>query len=318
MNLNKVVKTIAFSLLTLSSTAVAGQDLIARQAPIDRKMHAVDSVALQNIINTEKTQYEGYSLYPNWNTQYVHAYGHVEMPDSFKIDLRGFCMPTTSRQLTSHFGPRWGRVHKGLDVKVYIGDTIRAAFDGKVRVVRYEAKGYGKFVVIRHPNGLETVYGHLSKQLVDTDQEVKAGDVIGLGGNTGRSTGSHLHFETRLLGEAINPIYMFDFENQDVTGDFYMYHKPKYTDRKHRSSKASELASVTEEEKEAASSLAEEKEQEETSVESTDRAAKYYKVKSGDTLSKIASEHGTTIAKLCKTNRLSKNAKLRLGQLIRY
>ena len=314
MSFSKKIRILAFSMLTLSSVAAFGQDLIARQAPIDRKMRAVDSVALQNLINAEKGQYDGYSIYPNWNTQYVHAYGDVQMPDSFKIDLRGFCMPTTSRQITSQYGPRWGRTHKGLDVKVYIGDTIRAAFDGKVRVVRYERRGYGKFIVIRHPNGLETVYGHLSKQLVEPEQEVKAGDVIGLGGNTGRSTGSHLHFETRLLGEAINPKFLFDFENQDVTGDFYVYHKA--SSRDHRR-KASALASVGIDEVNAANDMANET-AEEAVAEKPKRSARVHKVKSGDTLSKIASMHGTTIAKLCKQNRIARNSKLRLGQIIRY
>ena len=119
-------------------------------------------------------------------------------------------------------------MHKGLDIKVYIGDTIRAAFDGKIRVVNYEGSGYGNYVVIRHNNGLETIYGHMSKHLVREDQNVRAGDPIGLGGNTGRSTGSHLHFETRLCGVALNPALMFDFRNQDVTGDFYMFRASRY------------------------------------------------------------------------------------------
>ena len=119
-------------------------------------------------------------------------------------------------------------MHKGLDIKVYIGDTIRAAFDGKVRIVRYEANGYGNYVVIRHNNGLETIYGHMSKHLVAENEHVRAGDPIGLGGNTGRSTGSHLHFETRLCGVALNPALMFDFRNQDVTGDTYLFRKESY------------------------------------------------------------------------------------------
>ena len=93
--------------------------------------------------------------------------------------------------------------------------------------MKYERRGYGKYVVIRHDNGLETVYGHLSKQLVEENQLVKAGEVIGLGGNTGRSTGSHLHFETRFLGIAINPIYMFDFPKQDIVADTYTFRKAK-------------------------------------------------------------------------------------------
>lgn len=118
-------------------------------------------------------------------------------------------------------------MHKGIDVKVYIGDTICAAFDGKVRVVNYDANGYGYYIVIRHSNGLETVYGHLSKQLVKINQIVKSGEPIGLGGNTGRSTGSHLHFETRLCGMALNPSYMFDFVAQDVKSDHYHFLKKK-------------------------------------------------------------------------------------------
>ena len=94
--------------------------------------------------------------------------------------------------------------------------------------MKYEPRGYGKYVVIRHYNGLETYYGHMSAWLVNENDEVKAGDPIGLGGNTGRSTGSHLHFETRICGVALNPALMFDFRNQDVTGDFYTFHRSKY------------------------------------------------------------------------------------------
>ena len=175
----KILKTIAFlALATMSSLPTMGQDLLARQAPIDRKMKAVDSVALQRLIETE-TYYESPSsdLYDDWDNMHAHSHATV-LPDSFRISLKNFCMPTTSRVLTSNFGARWGRQHKGLDIKVYIGDTIRAAFDGKVRVVRYEGRGYGKYVVIRHDNGLETYYAHMSKQLVSEDQEVRAGDPI--------------------------------------------------------------------------------------------------------------------------------------------
>lgn len=175
-------------------------------------------------------------------------------------------------------------MHNGLDVKVYVGDTIRAAFDGKVRVVKYEPRGYGKYIVIRHPNGLETVYGHLSKQIVKVDDVVRAGEPIGLGGNTGRSTGSHLHFETRFLGIAINPIYMFDFENQDIVCDSYLF-----TNKKKTSSYAA----------------------------SGSGSAKYYKVKSGDSLSKIAARQGTTVDKLCRLNGITRKTILRPGQMLR-
>ena len=227
MNFKRLIKAFALPLLlAMSAEPVVAQDLLARQAPVDRKARKLDTLALQNIIYRENLESPASELYEDWNNTYAHK--ATEVPDSFRINLKHFCMPTQSRVVTSNFGPRWGRQHKGLDIKVYIGDTIRAAFSGKVRIVRYEAAGYGKYIVIRHPNGLETIYGHLSKQLVDENQEVRAGDVIGLGGNTGRSTGSHLHFETRLCGVALNPALMFDFRNQDVTGDFYTYNKRTY------------------------------------------------------------------------------------------
>ena len=119
--------------------------------------------------------------------------------------------------VTSPYGyrRRFRRMHKGIDLKVQTGDTVYAAFNGKVRLTKYERRGYGYYVVIRHENELETVYGHLSKFLVEPDQYVKAGDPIALGGNTGRSFGSHLHFETRFMGYAINPSAIFDFCKPD-------------------------------------------------------------------------------------------------------
>jgi murein DD-endopeptidase MepM/ murein hydrolase activator NlpD len=210
------------AIIALSSFAVIpafGQDLLANQAPIDRKMKAVDAAMLKQLVEYEEYDSPADDLYEDWDNTYAHR--ETALPDSFRIDLRDFYMPTPSRVITSNFGSRWGRQHKGLDIKVYIGDTIRAAFSGKVRVVRNEGarKGYGKYIVIRHPNGLGTIYGHLSKQLVAENQEVRAGEPIALGGNTGRSTGSHLHFETRLCGVALNPAIMFVFVNQDIVDD---------------------------------------------------------------------------------------------------
>ena len=227
MNLLKNLKTTAFlTFMLLTTTSAAGQDLLARQAPVDRKMKAVDSIALNRLIEQEMFENPAGDLYDEWDNELTHYQG-ATIPDETTIDLRGFCMPTPSRVVTSNYGARWGRQHKGLDIKVYIGDTIRAAFSGKVRIVKYEPRGYGKYVVIRHYNGLETYYGHMSAWLVKENDEVKAGDPIGLGGNTGRSTGSHLHFETRVCGIALNPALMFDFRNQDVTGDFYTFHRSK-------------------------------------------------------------------------------------------
>ena len=307
----KILKTLAFlALATMSSLPTMGQDLLARQAPIDTKMKAVDSVALHRLIDTESF-YEAPAadLYDDWDNTHAHSHA-TELPDSFRISLKNFCMPTDSRVLTSNFGSRWGRQHKGLDIKVYIGDTIRAAFDGRVRVVRYEGRGYGKYVVIRHDNGLETYYAHMSKQLVEEDQDVRAGDPIGLGGNTGRSTGSHLHFETRLCGVALNPALMFDFRNQDVVDDYYVFHKSTY---QHDSQVATRLrgagVGTGNEDVELATAAP---------AASYAQESRFHKVKKGETLYSIAKKRGTTVDTIMKLNHLKKNAKLKAGQILKF
>ena len=122
-------------LLILVAVPVSAQDLLARQAPIDRRMRAVDTLALKTVIEKETLENPASQLYEDWDNTYAHKQTDL-LPDSFRINLKHFCMPRTSRVITSKMGPRWGRVHKGLDVKVYIGDTIRAAFSGKVRIKR--------------------------------------------------------------------------------------------------------------------------------------------------------------------------------------
>ena len=314
----KKLKTIAIlTVATTLSLPMMGQDLLARQAPIDRKMKAVDSMALHRLIQAESYDSPAADLYNDWNNRYAHKAS--VLPDTFRIDLRGFHMPTTSRVLTSNFGARWGRQHKGLDIKVYIGDTIRAAFSGKVRIVRYEGKGYGKYVVIRHYNGLETIYGHMSKQLVTEEQEVRAGDPIGLGGNTGRSTGSHLHFETRLCGIALNPALMFDFKNQDVVDDYYVFRKSTYN---RESAEATRLRGV------GGIAVNGDLDIPQQSYASAQPAAKtknarthstrFHKVSKGETLSSIARKRGMTVSAICKLNHIKSNTKIRPGQILRY
>ena len=267
----------------LFSSQAFAQDLIARQAPIDRKLKSVDSLALLKQIKVEQSLYPAFDIYPSWNTNMVHVYGNATIPEKYVIDLTGFCMPTEHTKINDVFGyrPRRRRGHFGLDIKVYIGDTIRSAFDGRVRIVKDQGRGrgYGKYVVIRHDNGLETIYGHLSKQLVKPDQLVKAGEPIGLGGNTGRSTGSHLHFETRFLGIALDPALMFDFAKQDIVADTFTFERAKKSNG--------------------------------------GKGGVYYKVKRGDTLSKIAMRQGTTVSRLCKLNRITRKTILRPGQVLR-
>ena len=285
------IKVVAVAVLALVSLNVSGQDLLARQAPIDKKLKAVDSVALIRQIHKEMDAYPAYNLYPNWDNTHAHTFGNtVVIPDTFRIDMTGFCMPTTNTKVTSKFGPRRRRMHNGIDVKVYIGDTIRTAFSGKVRIVKDQGRrvGYGKYIIVRHENGLETVYAHLSKQLVAEDQYVEAGEVIGLGGNTGRSTGSHLHFETRFLGQAINPDLLFNFEKQDVVADSYLFMKGN--NRYPRKN---------------------------TSVAASSGDVQYYKVKKGDSLSRISKKTGVSISRLCKLNGITTNTTLRPNQVLK-
>ena len=282
MKINRIKIFPVIATLILSPQAF-GQDLLAEQAPMDTQMAMIDSVVLNRLITAEAYEYPADDLYPEWSNEYAHKYTDVVIPDSLLIDLTGFCMPTEGTKITDIFGyrPRRRRMHYGLDIKVERGDTIRAAFDGKVRYVSYQRRGYGYYVVIRHPNGLETLYAHLTKRLVEENEVVKAGTPIGLGGNTGRSTGAHLHFETRLLGKALNPALMFDFPNQDVTGDTYLYTTPK------------------------------------KKVYDPSDPETYYTVRSGDSLGRIAARKGTTVKNLCKLNGITTQSTLRIGQVLR-
>ena len=310
IKMKKFKKIFLMALATVAAIPTMGQDLLASQAPVDRTMKAVDSLMLQRLIVVEEETSPAVELYSTWNNQYSFQAG--VLPDSLRIDLRGFCMPTDSRRITSNFGARWGRRHQGLDIKVYTGDTIRAAFSGKVRVVRYEGRGYGKYVVIRHSNGLETLYAHLSKQLVKENEEVRAGEPIGLGGNTGRSTGSHLHFETRLCGVALNPALMFDFQNQDVVGDQYFFRKRTYTKE---SAQATRMRGV------AGKAVGVDRLDDATSKGSKQQASsgtRYHKVRKGETLSSIARKHGTSVNALCKLNHISQSKRLIPGQILKY
>lgn len=267
---------------------IKAQDCIAEPVTMQTGIENVDSVAMHTMLLNEAHVIPMSDMYPNWANSGVHY--TATLPDSFLIDLSGYTMPTPSTKITDVFGyrPRRRRVHYGLDVKVQTGDTIYAAFDGKVRISSYQRRGYGNFVVIRHNNGIETLYGHLSKKFVVANQNVKSGDPIGLGGNTGRSSGSHLHFETILMGKAINPAFLFDFVKQTVTGDSYLYRKPgsKYVEN--------------------------------GKVKTAGPEPKYHKVKRGDTVSKIAHKHGVSQKTIYKLNGINSKTVLRLGMTLRY
>ena len=191
------------------------------------------------------------------------------------------------KKVTSKYGPRRRRMHEGIDLKLQVGDTVRAAFDGKVRIRKFERRGYGYYLVIRHPNGLETVYGHLSRFLVNENDIVRAGDAIALGGNTGRSTGPHLHFETRFLGQAINPAEIIDFERCEPIKPQYVFRNIKIKGRK--------------------SNI----------YTSSDQNIVFHRVRSGDNLSVIAKKYGTTVSQLCRLNGITTKTIIRPGQSLR-
>ncbi|MCL2650977.1 MAG: M23 family metallopeptidase [Candidatus Azobacteroides sp.] len=259
------------------------QELIAGAVdPQSQVKTQLDKLRLQEELENEEDMYPADDLYGLWNSERVNPYGStVVIPDSFAIDVSGY-VPPTEGYITSPFGPRKRRFHYGIDLKVQVGDTIRAAFDGKVRVEEYERKGYGYHLVIRHNNGLETVYAHLSNFLVTSDETVKAGQPIALGGNTGRSTGSHLHFETRFLGMAINPASIIDFQNYVPYTDVFVFNKAKSLVGKYQSGSFA-----------------------------------YHRVKQGDTLVTIAKKHGISVNALCRLNNIKPTAKLRVGSSLR-
>ncbi|MDR0768575.1 MAG: peptidoglycan DD-metalloendopeptidase family protein [Dysgonamonadaceae bacterium] len=258
--------------------------------------------------------YEG-----EWNNEFVKAYSGMIAPDSFKIDVSSFIMPITG-QVTSPYGPRQRRFHYGIDIKLRTGDTIYAAFDGKIRVCNYERRGYGNYIVIRHPNGLETVYGHLSKTLVRIDENVQAGQPIALGGNTGRSTGSHLHFEFRFLGHAIDPSEIIDFDHFCVYDDYFVFEKSRSGNsyfniafyRKYKPLKGTNVLRYA-----AAAKKNSAPKKGNKSVYAAGGKKKYHKVKNGDTLYAISKRYGVSIEQLCKLNRIGKTTVLKIGWSLR-
>lgn len=281
-----------------------GNELYADGIKIKRDLSILKEIQEERVLSSDEIPAE--DLYGGiWNNRYVNAYKSIEnIPDTFKVNLENFTMPTMGH-ITSNFGPRRRRMHYGIDLKVQIGDTIYAAFDGKVRVKQYERRGYGYYIAIRHPNGLETVYGHLSKFLVSEDDVVKSGDPIALGGNTGRSTGSHLHFELRFLGNPINPIKMIDFENKVCHKDTYTITADSYS----RSAKGVNIKTL------AASSATRTKANVQNKYASD--KVNYHRIKQGDTLGAIAIRYGTSVRKLCSLNNITTRTTLRLGKSLR-
>lgn len=234
----------------------------------------------------DEIAFNGFSELPDeysiWSNTNINPYGVslVGMKDTVKIDVSGYC-PPSEKYVTSDWGFRKWKFHYGIDLKVHRGDTVRSAFDGTVRITRRD-RGYGYFVVVRHDNGLETLYAHLNKILVKNEQKIKAGDPVGMGGNTGRSTGYHLHLEFRYLGNYINPNDIVDFSTHKVKNPVLVITSQTFAYR-------AEIDKI-----------------------------RYWTVKKGDTLGRIAYRTGVSVSKLCALNGITKNTILRIGRKIRY
>lgn len=216
---------------------------------------------------------------------------------------REFVIPSPG-VVTSRYGFRHGRYHNGIDIDLEVGDTVRSAWAGKVRYAKYNDGGFGNLVIVRHYNGLETFYAHLSKHLVAPDQEVAAGEPIGLGGNTGHSYGAHLHFEIRFYDAPMNPEQIIDFAKKSCKDENLMVHKGLFRP----GAKPTDL----EEHGESIASV-----QKKTSAATASGSRKYYKVRPGDTLSEIAVRNNTTVSRLCSLNGIRPTKTLQVGQSLR-
>ncbi len=230
-----------------------------------------------------------HSYFSHWNSGKINPYklDGANYKDTLSVHINdsvatvNWSFPVTDTRITSPFGFRRYRWHYGTDLKVYYGDSVAAAFDGIVRIVDYERYGYGRYVVLRHLNGFETLYGHLSKAKVKVGETVKAGELVGLGGSTGRSTGTHLHFEIRYQGNAIDPSTIYDFTSDCLLTDTYLITPASF----------------------------------QYLVDA--RKVRYHRIRSGDTLGHISQRYGVSISRLCRLNRISRQTMLRIGRRLR-
>lgn len=280
---------------------------------VNEDSSSIDEGQVQVIEIEEEAQFQGSedmvkiaSYFSVWDTHSVDPYGidAKEFEDVVPIALydisqgRYWHAPLDKNVSTSQFGWRWRRWHTGIDLDLDTGDPVYAAFDGIVRVSGW-AGGYGRCVVIRHYNGLETLYGHLSKANFEPNTIVKAGDELGKGGSTGRSSGPHLHFETRYEGNPFDPrnIFVFSGTQANIVSNEFLLTSRVYDYLRGGASK-----DVFEFE-------------EETPVKVVQKH--WIRVRSGDSLSEIANRNNTTVAELCKLNRIKPSTRLRAGYRLR-
>lgn len=287
-------KTGAAAQLLASNLNYRDTTLVTSFAKAINESLNLDELTEEDLLNPSVDLYGKES----WNSSLNPIHGaSAVIPSRYEISLKEFVYPLDGiRRINSGYGyrRRFRRMHYGVDIDLNRGDTVRATFSGRVRLVDIDGRGYGKYVVIRHPNGLETLYGHLSKQLVKENTVVHAGDAIGLGGSTGRSTGPHLHYETRFMGIALNPQQLIDFASGAPRNEVYVYAKGRST----RSNSADQYRA--------------------SNTKTRDNSFKTYRVRKGDTLSHIAKKTGTSVAQIRRLNpKLRKSSMIRPGEVIR-
>lgn len=244
----------------------------------------------------------------HWNTATTNPYYGIsaeQLPEATAIELVDslelYHYPYKGN-MSSRYGPRRGRPHQGVDLPLKTGDPIYAVFDGKVRYSAYSSSGYGNLVIVRHNNGLETYYAHLSVRDVEAGDWVVAGQQIGQGGSTGRSSGPHLHFEVRYSGQTFDPERIINF----TTGE--LRRKELLLKRRHFSIYSKFEQDFDDEEEVAKQEEAERK---------AAAAVQYHTVRSGDTLSGIAKKYGTTVSRLCSLNGIKSTTTLSIGRRLR-
>lgn len=244
----------------------------------------------------------------HWNTATTNPYYGIsaeQLPEATAIELVDslelYHYPYKGN-MSSRYGPRRGRPHQGVDLPLKTGDPIYAVFDGKVRYSAYSSSGYGNLVIVRHNNGLETYYAHLSVRDVEAGDWVVAGQQIGQGGSTGRSSGPHLHFEVRYSGQTFDPERIINF----TTGE--LRRKELLLKRRHFSIYSKYEQDFDDEEEVAKQEEAERK---------AAAAVQYHTVRSGDTLSGIAKKYGTTVSRLCSLNGIKSTTTLSIGRRLR-
>lgn len=296
------LKPLFFLLLLAAGAGVQGQT--QRFAALAARAGDLDSIATSDKVLRRFEYKEPEVFRVHWDTTKVHVldFDWSQEQDTLWLcatDIRHRRYRTPVRgEVVSAYGWRHRRMHHGIDLKLTTGDTVFAAFDGKIRYSDYNYGGYGNLVVVRHFSGLETYYGHLSALFVGPNEYVKAGDPIGLGGSTGRSSGPHLHFEVRYMGSAFNPEFLIDFKTGALRDPNVLLHQGKWAYHKPKP------ASLSTADNEALH-------------EAPPAPSAVYRVKSGDTLYSIAKRNGTTVQELCRVNGISERRPIYAGQRLR-